>query len=40
MKHKLSLLLVVVFCALIVPSKSLATNWAYSFVVWMVTFIS
>lgn len=35
MKHKLSyLLLVVVFCALIVPSKSLATSWAYSFVVW------
>jgi hypothetical protein len=35
MKHKLSFLLFVgLFCALIVPSKSLATNWAYSFVVW------
>jgi hypothetical protein len=35
MKHKLSFLLLIgVFCALIVPSKSLATSWAYPFVVW------
>ncbi|WP_139343077.1 hypothetical protein [Fictibacillus arsenicus] len=35
MKHKLSFLLLVgLFCTLIVPSKSLATSWAYPFVVW------
>jgi hypothetical protein len=35
MNHKLSfLLLVAVFCTLINPSKSLATSWAYPFVVW------
>jgi hypothetical protein len=35
MKHKLSFLLLIgVFCALIVPSKLLATSWAYPFVVW------
>jgi hypothetical protein len=35
MKHKLSLLLFIgVFCSLIIPSKSLATSWAYPFVVW------
>lgn len=35
MKHKLSFLLLVgLLCTLIVPSKSLATSWAYSFVVW------
>lgn len=35
MKQKLSyLFLIGVFCALIDPSKSLATSWAYPFVVW------
>ena len=35
MKPKLSfLLLVVLFCALILPPKSFGTNWAYQFVVW------
>ncbi|MFE1245136.1 hypothetical protein ACFW35_13470 [Fictibacillus sp. NPDC058756] len=35
MKHKLSFLLLIgLFCALILPTKSSATSWAYPFVVW------
>ncbi|WP_226537450.1 hypothetical protein [Fictibacillus halophilus] len=35
MKYKISFLVLVgLFCALIIPSKSLATSWAYPFVVW------